>query len=309
VVPHPLVLDYFEWPIGSGEWLAPWVAGATLLGAGTVWLFLKKPALGFLGVWFFVILAPTSSVVPIVSEVAAERRMYLPLAAVVTAVVMGAWWLLQQVFAEREGFPELLAKVLSVAALIACVGLTILRNSDYATEERVWLDTVEKIPSNPRARNNLGIVYAERREFDAALEQFEEALRLKPLYPDGLFNYGNALAQSGRLKEAIEQFRFALRLRPTMATAHSNLGVALANSGSLAEALPHHEEAVRLLPNSARAHFNRAETLLKMGARTEAKEGFQRAASLVTAADAALGEQIRKRLEELESASPRQERH
>jgi len=300
VLPHPLVADYFEWPIGSGERLLPWAMGAALLGAATMWLFFRKPALGFLGVWLFVILAPTSSFVPITSELAAERRMYLPLAAVLVAVVLGAWWLLRKVFAEREGFPELLSKILFGAALAACLGLTYLRNGDYAMEERLWFDTVEKFPNNPRAHNNLAIVYAERRDFDAAMAHFERALELKPLYPDGLYNHGNALARMGKLDDAIAQFRLALRLRPNMATAHSNLGVALANSGSLAEALTHHEEAVRRLPNSARARFNRGETLLKMGARAEARESFLRAEALATPPEASLAEQIRRRLEELE---------
>jgi hypothetical protein len=43
----------------------------------------EAPSPRILGAWFFVILAPTSSVVPIVGSPMAEHRMYLPLAAVV----------------------------------------------------------------------------------------------------------------------------------------------------------------------------------------------------------------------------------
>jgi tetratricopeptide (TPR) repeat protein len=231
--------------------------------------------------------------------------MYLPLAAVLVAVVFGVWGLLQKVFAQREGLAELLAKALSAGAALACVGLTLLRNSDYATEQRIWLDTVEKFPSNPRAHNNLAILYAEHKQYDAAIKHFERALELKPLYPDGLYNYGNALARMGKLQDAIRQFRLALQLRPHMPMAHANLGVALSNSGSFAEALQHHEEAVRLMPNSARAHFNRGETLAKMGMREEARKSFQRAASLATAVESLLAEKIRNRLAELEEESAR----
>ena len=51
---------------------------------------MRAHPLGFLGAWFFLILAPTSSVLPMSVEVAAERRMYLPLAAVVVLAVTGA---------------------------------------------------------------------------------------------------------------------------------------------------------------------------------------------------------------------------
>ena len=59
------------------------------LGVATLLALRRHRRLGFLGVWFFVTLAPTSSIVPIATEVGAERRMYLPLMAL--AVLGGAW--------------------------------------------------------------------------------------------------------------------------------------------------------------------------------------------------------------------------
>jgi Flp pilus assembly protein TadD len=51
----------------------------------------RRPMVGFLGAWIFITLAPTSSIVPIATEVGAERRMYLALAAIVALVVVGVW--------------------------------------------------------------------------------------------------------------------------------------------------------------------------------------------------------------------------
>jgi hypothetical protein len=56
----------------------------------------RKPWLGFLGVWFFVILAPSSSMVPIFTEIAAEHRMYLPLVAPMVLLVVGGWMMLSR---------------------------------------------------------------------------------------------------------------------------------------------------------------------------------------------------------------------
>ena len=58
-----------------------------LLGL-TVWALVKRPALGFLGASFFLILAPTSSFVPI-QDAAFEHRMYLPLATLAVLAVVG----------------------------------------------------------------------------------------------------------------------------------------------------------------------------------------------------------------------------
>ena len=52
-----------------------------------------RPPLGFPGAWFFLTLAPTSSILPIATEVGAERRMYLPLIALVGLAMVGLAWL------------------------------------------------------------------------------------------------------------------------------------------------------------------------------------------------------------------------
>ena len=79
--PAGLVFDY-GWPIASsvGQ-ILPGAIVISLLLAGTIWALIRYPAAGFLGACFFLILAPTSSFVP-VTDAAFEHRMYLPLAAV-----------------------------------------------------------------------------------------------------------------------------------------------------------------------------------------------------------------------------------
>ena len=85
--PSPLVVDYYGWPPAEGlvSVLLPGLLIVTLI-ALTVWLLRQRSGLAFLGAIFFMVLAPTSSVIPLSNEIAAERRMYLPLAAIVTLV-------------------------------------------------------------------------------------------------------------------------------------------------------------------------------------------------------------------------------
>ena len=86
LVPAPLVLDYDGWPMARSVLeVAPYAALLTLLLGATVIAIVRRQNWGFLGGWFFAVLAPSSSVLPLATEVAAERRMYLPLAAVVVA--------------------------------------------------------------------------------------------------------------------------------------------------------------------------------------------------------------------------------
>jgi hypothetical protein len=78
--PRSLVLAYgTPQPMSVAEAL-PYALVAIALLALTVFALWRRPMLGFLGAWFFITLAPTTSFVPIAAEVGAERRMYLALA-------------------------------------------------------------------------------------------------------------------------------------------------------------------------------------------------------------------------------------
>jgi protein O-mannosyl-transferase len=89
VWPTSLVVNY-GWPVPLtlGEVLPQALIVIALL-VGTIAALMRRPPLGFLGATFFMTLAPTSSIVPIATEVGAERRMYLPLISVVVLVVIG----------------------------------------------------------------------------------------------------------------------------------------------------------------------------------------------------------------------------
>lgn len=250
VWPAPLVLDYDDWTIARSVaeiWPALVVVGGLL--AVTGWALIRKPRWGFLGAWFFLILAPTSSVVPIASEIAAERRMYLPLIAVVLLLVLAGRAVV------RRGGPVIVA-VLIVALALAAVR----RNQDYRSAEVIWRDTLEKRPGNARAHLNYGAALVGRGAIEPALTHYRQAVRLKPYYADARYNLGVLLAVTGDPVAAIAEFREAVRLEPGFAKAHDNLGVLLASQGRLDEALLHLEQAVQFAPDDpeAREHLARA---------------------------------------------------
>lgn len=85
--PHPLCLDY-GWPVArtAAQILPGMIVIASLLLA-SLWALIRRPMVGFLGISFFVILAPTSSFMPI-KDLAFEHRMYLPLICVTLAAVL-----------------------------------------------------------------------------------------------------------------------------------------------------------------------------------------------------------------------------
>ncbi|MBW7894670.1 MAG: tetratricopeptide repeat protein [Opitutaceae bacterium] len=260
--PHPLVMDYGTDLVGGPAEV--WWQGILLVAlAGlTVIAWRRWPKAGFVGAAFFVILSPSSSVVPLVSQTIAEHRMYLPLAAVIVAVVL----LLHQ----RMGRTAVI--VLLCAAPVLGT-LTHLRNRDYRSELALWTDTAAKVPANARAQINLAEILIKEGRPTEALVAAENAVRLRPNYPEAQNNLAIALIQTGRPQAALTAARRAVELKPDYAGAHSSLGIVLAQLGRLPEAIQHFEAALRLAPGSGEApglHYNLANALLKSGRFTEA---------------------------------------
>ncbi len=265
--PHPLVFDYGEFvPIRRIAEVAPYALILAVLAAGVLLELKRRPAIGVVGAWFFLILAPTLSVVPIGGQPIAEHRMYLPLAAVVTLVVIG--------------IDSRMGRRSTAVFLALAVGLGFLatrRNEDYRTELSTWNDTVAKCPDNARAHGNLGRVLLEAGRYPEALAECEEALRLKPDNPEAHFNLGFLLQQTGKTQEAIGEYERALRLKPDHFEARYNLGVALEKVGREPEAIQQYEQALRSYPDYVEAHVNLGNALFRMGKAQEAVEHYEQA--------------------------------
>ena len=268
VWPHPLVLDY-----GTAITRSPadvWWQGLVVVAllAATLWALVRKPALGFAGAWFFVVLAPSSSVVPLVTQTMAEHRMYLPLAGIVALIVHAA--------CRRLGPPA--AWVLSAAALVLGVA-TASRNRDYRDAVSIWTDTVDKVPSNARAHNNLAFALHEQGKNVEASAHFVRAVALQPDYVTAHYDWGVALLDQGRAVDAIVQFETAVRLAPDHIDALVNLGNALVKAQRAADAIPRYEQALRLKP-AADVHYNLGLVLASLDRLDDAERHFQAALQL-----------------------------
>ncbi|MBI3011354.1 MAG: tetratricopeptide repeat protein [Candidatus Omnitrophica bacterium] len=268
--PHPLVADYADWPVAKTLLdVAPQALAIIVLVIATLWALRYRPAAGFLGAWFFGLLAPTSSVLPILTEVAAERRMYLPLAAVVTLIVVGGWDGLRRLPVGDRWRRSLAAGLVTI--LVGTLGwVTIRRNEVYRSEVSLLRDVIAKRPTNARAHYNLGIALAEQGKAEEAGTHFVEALRLDPNYAEAHGNLGAVLAKQGKAEEAVDHYRRALRLNPSLAEAHHNLGIALAEQGRYEEAVEQFAQALALNPNIAQVGRNLEGMLRKRASRPAA---------------------------------------
>jgi tetratricopeptide (TPR) repeat protein len=239
-----VILHYLRlciWPIGQAAdygWppartLTELLPSAFLIGgllAATVWGLLRRSAWGFLGAAFFLILAPTSSIMPIV-DLAFEHRMYLPLAAVTAALVMAAYGLLARGPSNPtlERNPRFWGAVLSLALVLG--SLTFLRNRVYSDEQTFWTAVLAKRPDNPRGHFALGTALMHQDQYLSAIPEIKEAMRLQPDNPDrwkACNNLGACMLNLRRYGEAMAYFLEALKLNPNDSLAHLNLAAMLA---------------------------------------------------------------------------------
>ncbi len=151
----------------------------------------------FIGAWFFLILAPSSSIVPITTEPFAERRMYLPLAAIVALTVIvlvacvGKSNVIRTVAWTRNEW-----RVLLSLAVFTCVVSGVFAWNTYHrirvfnSEEVFWKDVVEKRPMNARGFQSLALVYLKKNDVQLASEYFRKSEALAPKDDDSLYNLG-----------------------------------------------------------------------------------------------------------------------
>ena len=268
--PHPLVFDYgTSIVIRQVAKAVPYALTLVVLVTGTVIALKRRPVIGFVAAWFFVILAPASSVIPVAGQPMAEHRLYLPLAAVIVFVVLGTHVLVGR-----------WSMILFMVAALGLGFLTMRRNEDYRDELSIWSDTVAKGPNDVRPHCCLGNALRKAGRIREALIHYERALQLNPNYFDAHVNLGALLAGEGRVSEAMTHYGQALLLKPHSAEAHDDLGNAFLQTGQLAEAKEQYEEALRLKPNSAEAHHNLGLALFQLGKPAEAKAQYEEALRL-----------------------------
>lgn len=268
VWPHPLVFEYGTFWVERAGDILPFALVVVPLLAGTAYALWKKPVLGFVGAWFFGILAPTS-LAPGTIQMIVEHRMYLPLAAIVAVLVVAAQrWLGRRVV------------VVGAGVAVICGALAAVRNHDYRSHLALWSKTVAQRPDNPRAREGLAEAHAELGQLAEAIAQHAESVRLLPDEAHYHYNLALLLAQADRLDEAIRSYRHALRLAPTEAKTHNNLAIVLGRAGHGEAALPYYAEAERLKPTEPQFAYNHGVALFRLGRTAEAIARYETALRL-----------------------------
>jgi tetratricopeptide (TPR) repeat protein len=264
----PLGLNFDLWWREPAQIAQAWpfvIMTAMLLG-GSLFLFWKKHPAGFAGAFFFLVLAPSSSFYPL-PDMAVEYRAYLPLAALAALTAGGGAWLLDKAVKGRWFF--VWALIVATTA-IGLMGVTIARNFVFADAVRLWTDTAQKAPHNPRAHVNLADALQSLGRHDLALGHLEKARELAPEAVTVYGGLGWAYLELGEIDKAFDNLEKAISLEPQRAVLHMLMALTLVRMGQKDAAIQYYEAALKLAPHIFRARYNLANLLLEKGQKLDA---------------------------------------
>ncbi len=130
------------------------------------------------------------------------------------------------------------------------------------------------------AFTNRGLAYKRKGQWDRAIADYDEAIRLKPDFVFAFTNRGNAYYYKGQFDRAIADFSNAIRLNPGLAEAFGNRGNVYRKKGQFDRAIKDYNKAIGLNPGSAQIFADRGLTYEKKGELTQALRDFKRAHAL-----------------------------
>ncbi len=184
--------------------------------------------------WFFISILPISGLIPI-SQILAEHFLYLPSIGFFLIV---SWFIITIIFKiiKTEKWQRISLFFVFCSLLFPLMFKTIRQN-------RVWRDpitfyeyTLARAKPTARVYNNLAMAYADVKNNDKAIENYQKSIALGDVYPNPHYNLGNTFAELGKLNEAEKEYKRALEIDPNFHYAKLKLGQMYIDQGKIEEA-------------------------------------------------------------------------
>jgi tetratricopeptide (TPR) repeat protein len=318
LVPYPLTFNYPRWDLEAGVLALVWpvaIVMAVAAGLSALWrrgyrgfviatLFYCVtifPALGFIDVY------------PFRYSFVADHFQYLASLGVLVLIVQGVAMLADRAGPKLGVAPERLATGIGAVALVVLSALTWNQTRAYRDLPTLWKHTIERNPGSWLAHNNLGLIYLDEEDYEAALKHldraieskprsvesytgrglvhirignasqavadFDRAVELDPAYPQARLHRGNHHLDTGRYREAVVDLVLFVEGNPDYLPALRSLARARSAAGLHERALVDYDEIIRRSPDHE-AYVNRGVERLSAGRPEEAVEDLTRAIEL-----------------------------
>jgi tetratricopeptide (TPR) repeat protein len=277
-----VILTYirlFLIPLGqNGDWQLPfyhslaaggaWIYAVLMLAlvGAIAWLYRRDRLAAFGLLIFLLMLAPTSSVVPI-KDALAERRMYVPIIGLILATIA----LALRLRVSTDTLKPIAAGILACAAFLCWH-----RSEVWVSDVTFWRDSAIKNPANARAYYGLGVALMKSQKCASAIPEFAAARSRDPGNYELVWDLAGAYDCNRQPEKAVPLLRSYAAARPSAAN-YNRLAQVEASLGHQTEAMQAIENALRLDPNNATSLAYRGLTKLALSDFSGADLDFQRA--------------------------------
>jgi len=244
--------------------LPTWLNWLTLIVylTSVIYFYFKDKKIFFALVFIFAAAAPSMAPVK-VSWLVAERYMFLG--------SLGFSLFLALIF-ERLKKKNIYIAIILLASLMSfyCIR-TYLRNIDWQTNHKLWVNTCQVSPNSHNAWNNIGDDYDKLQKYDDAVKGFTQSTVVKPDYADAYHNRANIFYKTGRLDLARDSYETALKYSPSLYQTYFSLVQIDLTEKRNDLALQHAEAVVKLQPNNVQAFYVLAVVYAQSGKKEESK--------------------------------------
>jgi tetratricopeptide (TPR) repeat protein len=281
LIAYARYLEKLFWPVDlavvyphPGHWPP---AGVLVSAIGfilvTAWVWRARQRQPFLPVgwfWFVGTLVPVIGLVPVGIQSMADRYTYIPSVGVLIMIVWGG-----HALACHWRVPWQWPGGLSVAVLLACATLTERQIGYWQNSQTLFQHSLAVTADNVTARVNLGIALLDAKQPDAAILQFDDALRLQPNSAEAHNNLGEAWSRKGQYAAAVREYRESMRIEPDLPDAYNDLGTVLVRQGQTNEAIHEFQAAIQVNPNYVEPYENLGSLMAMLNQTNEAIRLFQ----------------------------------
>lgn len=227
-----------------------------------VYFFFKNKKIFFALAFIFVAAAPSMAPVKI-SWLVAERYMFL--GSVGFAILIAL--ILNEIWKKNKILPIVL-----LTSLVVVYGFrVIMRNRDWQTNHKLWVNTCQVSPNSHNAWNNIGDDYDKLGQYDNAIKGFRQSTLIKENYADAYHNMANILLKINRFDLAKETYKTGLSYNPNLYQSYFNLIQIDLNEKNYQSAVENLKILKQVQPNNLQVWYMEAVINIEIGKKEEAK--------------------------------------
>lgn len=276
----------YDWKLSS-SFFAPDCFGPFLvlcaMCVGLWYLYRKDKTniLVFSALWFFIVLAPRSTIIPS-SELLTDYKTFSGSMAIllffaiciVYCLVKGAEIAKSSLWHHKN----IVAQYALILLIVLPVGfLAKKRNKVWHSAEEFWTNVIKNAPGKARAYNNYAVALSEQGKFKESIPWYAKAIQMDSHYPDPINNIAVAYASTGDLDKGIHYMKMAIKMQPNYPEGYNNLASFLIQKNEFQEAIKMCDLAIRLRAHYGKARYNKGKALMSLNKKEEAFECFKNA--------------------------------